>query len=119
MFDIFETIISNYQKTGEADNIIIIFINAKDIRFASVSDCLNIVEKLNDNNTSVFFFCFDEIIEKQKINNIQSFLNGLVEGYFFQIKNYQQLKEIFVNLSTMKYQTNFFRYDYDFFNNFL
>ena len=119
MFDIFETIISNYQKTGEADNIIIIFINAKDIRFASVSDCLNIVETLNDNNTSVFFFCFDEIIEKQKINNIQSFLNGLVEGYFFQIKNYQQLKEIFVNLSTMKYQTNFFRYDYDFFNNFL
>ena len=88
------------------------FIGDKDIRFSSVTDCLNIVEALNENNTSVFFFCFNEIIGENKINNIQSFLNGLIEGYFFQIKNYNQLKEIFTNLSIKEYQTNFFKYDY-------
>ena len=93
-----------------------IFINANDIRFSSVSDCLNIVEYLNENNTSVFFLCYDKIIEESKINNIQSFLNGLIEGYFFQIRNYQQIKDIFVNLSTMKYQTNFFKFNYDCFD---
>ena len=116
MYDIFETIINNYQKTEERDNIIMLFIDAKDIRFSSVIDCLNIVEALNDNYTSVFFFCFDEIIEENKINNIQSFLNGLIEGYFFHVKNYEQLKEIFVYLSTKNYQTNFFKYYYNSFD---
>ena len=117
IYDILETIINNYQKTEEKDNIIMLFIEAKDIRLSSVADCLNIVESLNDSNTSVLFFCFNEIIERNKINNIQSFLNGLIEGYFFQIKNYQQLKEIFANLSTKNYQSNFFKYYYDSFNN--
>ena len=116
IYNIFETIINNYQKTEEKDNIIMLFIDAKDIRLSSVADCLNIVETLNENNTSVFFFCFDEIIEEQKINNIQSFLNGLIEGHFFQIKNFQQLKEIFVNLSTNNYQSNFFNYNFNFFD---
>ena len=116
MYDIFETIINNYQKTEEKDNIIMFFIDAKDIRFSSVADCLNIVEALNDNYTSVFFFCFNEIIEESKINNIQSFLNGLIEGYFFQIKNYQQLKQIFAYLSTNNNQTNFFNYYYECFD---
>ena len=89
-----------------------LFIDDRDIRFSSVTDCLNIVEALNENNTSVFFFCFNEIIEEKKINNIQSFLNGLIEGYFFQIKNFRQLKEIFSNLSTNNYQSNFFNYNY-------
>jgi len=113
IYDIFETIINNYQKTEERDNIIMLFIDAQDIRLSSVIDCLNIVETLNENNTSVFFFCFNEIIEEKKINNIQSFLNGLIEGYFFQIKNFQLLNEIFLYLSTNNNQTNFFNYNYD------
>ena len=92
------------------------FIDEKDIRFSSVADCLNIVNALNENNTSIFFFSFNKIIDEKKVNNIQSFLNGLIEGYFFQIKNFQQLKEIFVNLSTLKYQISFFKYDYDCFD---
>jgi len=116
LYDIFETIINNYQKTEERDNIIMLFIDAKDIRLSSVIDCLNIVETLNENNTSVFFVCFNEIIEENKINNIQSFLNGLIEGHFFQIKNFRQLKEIFSNLSTNNYQSNFFNYNYSSFD---
>ena len=98
IYDIFDSIINNYKKKEENDNIIMFFIDEKDIRFSSVADCLNIVD------------------DEKKVNNIQSFLNGLIEGYFFQIKNYQQLKEIFVNLSTLKYQTSFFKYDYDCFD---
>ena len=52
----------------------------------------------------------------KKINNIQSFLNGLIEGYFFQIKNYNQLKEIFINLSIKEYERNFLKYDYNLFD---
>ena len=116
LYDIFETIINNYQKTEERDNIIMLFIDAQDIRLSSVIDCLNIVETLNENNTSVFFFCFNKSVEETKINNIQSFLNGLIEGYFFQIKNFRQLKEIFSNLSTNNYQSNFFNYNYSSFD---
>ena len=112
LFEIFESIINNYKKTEERDNIIMILINANDIRFSSISDCINNVEALNENNTSIFFLCYDKIIEEDKINNIQSFLNGLIEGYFFHIHNYQQLKEIFVNLSITKHQTNFFKFDF-------
>ena len=96
-----------------------IFIDSEDIRFSSVSDCLNIVDDLNKKNTSVYFFSFEEEISEEKINNIQSFLNGLAEGYFFQIKNYQELKQIFINISSIKYQTNFFGYEYDIFDHFL
>ena len=116
LYEIFEIIINNYKKTEKRDNILMILINAKDIKFSSISDCLNIVEALNESNTSVFFLCYDKIIEGNKINNIQSFLNGLIEGYFFHIHNYQQLKEIFVNLSTIKYQTNYFKFCYDCFD---
>ena len=79
IYDIFESIINSYPKTEEYDNIIMFFIDEKDIKFSSVTDCLNIVETLNESNTSVFFFCFNDIIDNQKINNIQSFLNGLIE----------------------------------------
>ena len=116
IYDIFDSIINNYKKTEENDNIIMFFIDEKNIRFSSVADCLNIVDALNENNTSVFFFSFNKIIDEKKVNNIQSFLNGLIEGYFFQIKNFQQLKEIFVNLSTLKYQISFYKYDYDCFD---
>ena len=113
LYDIFDSIIKNYQKTEENDNIIMLFIDEKYIRFSSINDCLSIVEALNGNNVNFFFFCFNEIIINNKVNNIQSFLNGLIEGHLFQIKNYEQLKEIFVNLSTKDHQINFFKYDYD------
>jgi len=115
LFNIFDSIIKNYPSTEEnhTDNIIIMFINSDDIRFTSMTECINIVEELNRKNTSVFLLSYDNEIKKEKINNIHSFLNGLFEGYFFQIKNYQQIKQIFINISTIKYQSNFFGYDFD------
>ena len=115
LFNIFDSIIKNYPQSEEAntDNIIIMFINSDDIRFTSMGECINIVEELNKKNTSVFLLSYDEDIKRDKINNIHSFLNGLFEGYFFQIKNYQQIKQIFINISTIKYQSNFFGYDFN------
>ena len=112
LYNLFYSIIQNYPSNEDTDNIIIMFINSDDIRFTSINECLNIVDELNTKNTSVFLLSYDDEIKKEKINNIQSFLDGLFEGYFFQIKNYQQLKQIFINLSTIKYQSNFFDYDY-------
>ena len=119
LYDLFDLAIRNCQNNELSDNIIMLFIASEDIRFSSIVDCMNIVEELNKNNVSVYFFCFDEIIDENKINNIQSFLNGLIEGYFFQIKNYQQIKEVFINLSNMNYQSNFFKFDYYCFDNYL
>ena len=115
LFNIFDSIIKNYPQTEEniTDNIIIMFINSDDIRFTSINECLNIVEELNKKNTSVFLLSYDDEIKKDKINNIQSFLDGLFEGYFFRIKSYQQLKQIFINLSVLKHQSNFFGYDFN------
>ena len=116
--NIFEPILNNYQEFEQRDNIIFLFIDSKDIKFSSVIDCVNTVDELNQNNTSLFIFSFDEKIGERKIEDIQSFLAGLIEGYFFQFQNYRQLREIFVNLSTNKYQTNYFRYSYESFDNF-
>ena len=115
LFNIFDSIIKNYPSSDDSltDNIIIMFINSDDIRFTSMNECINIVEELNKKNTSVFLLSYDEEIKKEKINNIHSFLNGLFEGYFFQIKNYQQIKQIFINISTIKYESSFFGYDFD------
>ena len=88
---------------------------SEDIRFSSVEDCLNIVEDLNKKNSSVYFVTYNENVKEEKVNNIQSFLNGLIEGYFFHIKNYQQLKQIFINISTVKNQSNILGFDYDLF----
>ena len=119
LYDLFDLAIRNCQNNELSDNIIMLFIASEDIRFSSIVDCMNIVEELNKNNVSVYFFCFDEIIDENKINNIQSFLNGLIDGYFFQIKNYQQIKEVFINLSNMNSQSNFFKFDYYCFDNYL
>ena len=115
LYNIFDSIIKNYPPVEEAltDNIIIMFINSDDIRFTSVHECLNIVQELNKKNISVFLLSYDNEIKKDKINNIQSFLEGLFEGYFFQIKSFQQLKQIFINLSVIDYQSNFFGYDFN------
>ena len=112
LYNIMDSLIKNYPQTEETDNIIIMFIDSEDIRFSTVLDCLNIVEDLFKKNVSVYFISFEQDIKIEKVNNIQSFLNGLIEGYFFKIKNYQQLKQIFINISSFKYQTNFFGFDY-------
>ena len=116
LYNILDSIIKNYPQTEETDNIIMLFIDSEDIRFTTVVDCLNIVDDLNKKNASVYFLSFEPEIKEEKVNNIQSFLNGLIEGYFFHIKNYQQLKQIFINISTIKYQTNFFGYDFQIFD---
>ena len=118
LYNIFDSIIKSYPSNDEnlTDNIIIMFINSDDIRFQSIGDCIKIVEDLNKKNTSIFLLSYDDEIETEKINNINSFLNGFFEGYFFQIKNYQQLKQIFINISNMKYQSNFFSYDFNIFD---
>ena len=115
LYNILNSIMKNYNSSEDnnTDNIIIMFINSEDIRFTSISECLNIVEDLNKKNTSIFLLSYDEEIKNEKINNIQSFLDGLFEEYFFQIKNYQQLKQIFINISSINIQSNFFGYDYD------
>ena len=116
LHELLDSIIKNYQPNELDDNIIMLFIKSEDIRFSSRSECLNIVEELNKNISSVYFFCFDEVIERKKINNIQSFLNGLVEGYFFQVKNIEQIKEVFVYLSNNKYQSNILKFNYQCFD---
>ena len=118
LYNIFDTIIKSYPPNEESltDNIIIMFINSDDIRFLSIGDCIKIVEDLKKKNTSIFLLSYDDEIEPDKINNIHSFLNGFFEGYFFQIKNYQQLKQIFINISNIKCQSNFFGYDFDIFD---
>ena len=115
LFNVLNSIIKNFPTKEENinDNIIIMFINSDDIRFTSIDECLNIVEKLNKKNTSLYLLTYDKIISKEKINNIHSFLNGLFEGYLFQIKNYQQIKQIFINLSIFNYQSNFFGYNFN------
>ena len=113
LFNIFDSIVKSYPPNEETDNIIIMFINSDDIRFTSINECLNIVDELNKNNTSVFLLSYDIEIKPEKINNIHSFLNGLFEGYFLQIKNYQQIKQLFINIATKKSQSNFFGYDFD------
>ena len=118
LYNIFDSIIKSYPPNEEnlTDNIIIMFINSDDIRFLSIGDCIKIVEDLKKKNTSIFLLSYDDEIDPDKINNIHSFLNGFFEGYFFQIKNYQQLKQIFINISNIKYQSNFFGYDFDIFD---
>ena len=115
LFNLFDSIIKSYPSQDDTitDNIIIMIINSDDIRFSSINECLKIVDELNKKNVSVFLLSYDVEIFKQKVNNIHSFLNGLFEGYFIQIKSYQQLKQIFANISTVKNQSNFFGYDYD------
>ena len=115
LFNLFDSIIKSYPSQDDilTDNIIIMFINSDDIRFSSISECLEIVDELNKKNVSLFILSYDVEIKNQKINNINSFLNGLSEGHFFQIKSYKQLKQIIINLSTVKSQSNLFGYDYD------
>ena len=98
LYNIFDSIIKSYPQNEETltDNIIIMFINSDDIRFQTIEECIRIVEDLKRTNTSVFLISYNDEIEPDKINNIKSFLNGFYEAYFFQIQNYQQLKQLFI-----------------------
>ena len=115
LYNIFDTIIKSYPQNEEnlTDNIILMFIDSDDIRFQSIDECIKIVEELKKKNTSVFLLSYNDDIEPDKINNIDSFLNGFYEAFFFQIQNYQQLKQIFIYISNINYQSNFFGYDFD------
>ena len=42
---------------------------------------------------------------------IHSFMCGLNDGHFFQIKNYQQIKQVLMNFSNKELQEKFVNYD--------
>ena len=100
---------SNYSNNNAnyLDKIILLFIKSDDLRFTSQEQCINIVNDLNKNNCTVIIFCYDEEIKMDKIFNIYCLLGGLYDGYFFQVKNYQQIKQVLMNFSTINYQENF------------
>lgn len=114
---LFNTIIKSYvTKDDSSDNIILMIINSEDIRFTSKEECVSVVDELNKYNASVFILCYDEVIKSAKVNDIYYLLNGFTDGHFFQIKNYQQIKQIFISLSTKNHQANFFDFDYSTFD---
>ena len=102
---------SNYEDRG--DNIIIIFINTSDIRFNGEKECVDTINELNNNNYSLIIFTYDTDISNEKIESIHSFLCGLNDGHFFQIQNYQQIKQVFMNFSIKDSQEKFMNYDYE------
>jgi hypothetical protein len=101
----------NYEDRG--DNIIIIFINTSDIRFNGQKECVDTINELNNNNYSVILFTYDNEIEPEKIEGIYSFVYGLNDGHFFKAKNYQQIKQVFMNFCVKDSQEKFNNYNYD------
>ena len=95
------------------DHIIIIFINTEDIRFNGKKECVDTINELNNNNYSLIIFTYDTDISNEKIESIHSFLCGLNDGHFFQIQNYQQIKQVFMNFSIKDSQEKFMNYDYE------
>ena len=108
-----DDIISNNAKFNVDDNIILMFINTEDVRFNDKEDCKKIVYDLNKYSFSLYLISYEEIIEPDKIKNIKSFMSGLFDAHFFQIKNYQQIKQIFMNISTKQAKENIFEYNYE------
>jgi hypothetical protein len=104
---------NNSNNIYNLDKIIFLFIKSNDLRFNSQEECIHIVDDLNKNNCTVVIFCYDEEIKMDKIFNIYSLLGGLFEGYFFQVKNYQQLKQVLMNFSNQNYQENFSNYNFE------
>ena len=96
-----------FNNVNNLDKIILLFIKSDELRFNSQEECIHIVNDLNKNNCTVIIFCYDEEIKMDKIFNIYCLLGGLFDGYFFQIKNYQQIKQVLMNFSTYNYQENF------------
>ena len=102
---------SNYE--DRVDNIIIIFINTSDIRFNGQKECVDTINELNINNYSIIIFTYDTEIENEKIDGIYSFIYGLNDGHFFQVKNYQQIKQVFMNFCVKDSQESFNNYNYE------
>ena len=101
----------NYESKG--DNIIILFINTSDIRFNGQKECVDTINELNNNNYTVIIFTYDLGITEEKIEGIFSFVNGLNDGHFFRIKNYQQIKQVLMNFSVKISQEKFNNYNYE------
>jgi hypothetical protein len=116
-YNLFDSIIK--QQNAKCDYIIIMFINAEDIRFTNVKECVDIVNALNDNNYTVVLLSNDTEISKEKILSINSFIFGLYDGYFVQVNNYQRIKQIFINIATTNKSDKFINYDYEFLENIL
>ena len=102
---------SNFEE--RIDHIIIIFINTEDIRFNSKKECVDTINELNNNYYTLIIFTYDTNISKDKISSIHSFLCGLNDGHFLQIKNYQQIKQVFMNFSIKESQEKFANYYYE------
>jgi len=116
-YNLFDSIIK--QQTAKCDYIIIMFINAEDIRFTSIKECVDIVNALNDNNYTVVLLSNDREINNEKILNINSLIYGLYDGYFIQINNYQRIKQILINFATRNKTDIFVNYDYECLENIL
>ena len=114
--NLFFSIIKSQKQTNfedKNDHIIVIFINTEDIRFNGKKECVDTINELNTNNYTLIIFTYDTIISCEKIASIHSFLCGLNDGHFFQIKNYQQIKQVLMNFSTKDSQEKFSNYDYE------
>ena len=97
----------------KSDNIILLFIESDDFRFSSKKECLDIVHELNEGNFTLIIFSCEELINENKTQNIQMFLSGLIEGYFLHVKNYQIIKQVFMNISNHEKMEDFFVYEYE------
>ena len=109
-----DEIISNLNRfSNNDDNVILMFINSEDIRFNEKEDCQRIVYELNKNNFSLYMISYEDYIQPDKIKNIKSFMIGLFDAHFFQIKNFQQIKQIFMNFATKKSEEDIIDYNYE------
>lgn len=109
-----DDIISNLNRfSNNDDNVILMFINSEDIRFNEKEDCQKIVYELNKNNFSLYMISYEDVIQPEKIKNIKSFMTGLFDAHFFQIKNFQQIKQIFMNFATKKTEEDIIDYNYE------
>ena len=114
--NLFLSIIKSNKQTNyvdNVDNIIIIFINTTDIRFNGQKECVDTINELNNNNYSVIIFTYDAEIDEEKIEGIYSFIYGLNEGHFIQVKNYQQIKQVLMNFCLKDSQEKFHNYYYE------
>ena len=93
--------------------IIIIFINTSDIRFNGMKECVDTINELNNNNYTVIIFTFDIEIEANKIMGIYNLVYGLNDGHFFKVKNYQQIKQVLMNIKIKDSQEIFKNYNYE------
>ena len=120
--NLFFSIIKSHKQQNiedKNDHIIIIFINTEDIRFNGKKECVDTINELNSNNYTLIIFTYDVNISKEKIESIHSFLCGLNDGHFFQIKNYQQIKQVLMNFSLKISQEKFNNYNYEITDNML